>query len=87
MAFSAAKVGETVFGNLRVTYGTFTGGSETGGNINTGLHQCVAMQLTARGSGIVADAPTINESFPVAGSAVTIICTNNTDGFWMAYGD
>lgn len=86
MAFSATKVGETVFGNLRVTYGTYTGGSSTGGDINTGLHQCVHMQLTAGGSSIVADAPTVNETFPVAGSAVTIIVTNNTDGFWMAFG-
>ena len=86
MSFSATKVGETVFGNLRVTYGTWDGGSETGGNINTGLHQVVSMQLTAKGSSIVADAPTINETFPCDGSAVTIIVTNYTDGYWMAFG-
>ena len=86
MAFSATKVGETVFGNLRVTYGTWDGGSTTGGNINTGLHQVVSMQLTANGSSIVADAPTINETFPCDGSAVTIIVTNDTNGYWIAYG-
>lgn len=86
MAFSATKVGETVFGNLRVTYGTWDGGSETGGNINTGLHQVVHMQLTAGGSSIVADAPTINETLPHDGSAITIIVTSDTNGFWMAFG-
>jgi hypothetical protein len=86
MAFSATKKGESVFGNLRMTHGTYDGGGETGGNINTGLHQCVAMQLTAGGAGIVADAPTINETFPCDGSAVTIITTSDKDGFWMAYG-
>lgn len=86
MAFSATKSGETVFGNMRVTYGTWDGGGETGGNINTGLHQCVHMQLTAAGSSIVADAPTIDEDFPVDGSAVTIIVTSDTDGYWMAFG-
>lgn len=86
MAFSASKTGEHVFGDLRVTRGTWTGGGDTGGNINTGLHQVVAMQLTAAGSSIVADTPTINETFPVDGSAVTIICTSNTDGYWLAFG-
>lgn len=86
MALLSSKTGETVVGNMRCTYGTFTGNSTTGGNINTGLHQCISMMLTARGSSIVADAPTINETFPVDGSAVTIVCTNNTDGYWIAFG-
>ena len=71
---------------MRCTYGTYTGGSTTGGNINTGLHQCISMMATAGGSSIVADAPTIDETFPVDGSAVTIIVTNNTDGYWIAWG-
>jgi hypothetical protein len=86
MAFSASKTGEHVVGDLRMTCGTFTGGGDTGGNINTGLHQVVTMSLTARGSSIVADAPTINETFPCDGSAVTIICTSDKDGYWQAYG-
>jgi hypothetical protein len=86
MAFSASKTGEHVVGDLRMTQGTYTGGSTTGGNINTGLHQVVAMQLTAKGSSIVADAPTIDETFPCDGSAVTVIITNNTDGYWTAFG-
>ena len=87
MAFSATKTGESVFGNKRVTYGTWDGGGDTGGNINTGLRIVDFMTLTAAGALIVADAPTINETFPVAGDAVTIIVTSDTDGYWIAYGD
>ncbi len=87
MAFSATKTGESVFGNFRVTYGTWDGGGDTGGDINTGLRLVNFMQLTPKGSSIVADAPTINETFPVAGTAVTIIVTSDTDGYWIAYGD
>lgn len=87
MSFTATKTGEHVVGDLRMTRGTFlSSGGDTGGNINTGLHQCVAMQLTASGSSIVADAPTINETFPCAGNAVTIITTANTAGYWTAFG-
>lgn len=86
MAMTSAKTSESVFGNLRMTYGTWTAGGDTGGDINTGLHQCVAMYLTARGSSIVADAPTINETFPCDGSAITIITTSNTSGYWIAFG-
>ena len=87
MAFSATKTGESVFGNKRVTYGTWDGGGDTGGDINTGLRIVDFMTLTAAGALIVADAPTINETFPVAGDAVTIIVTSDTDGYWIAYGD
>jgi hypothetical protein len=91
MAFSATKVGETVVGSLRMTYGYWTAGGDTGGNINTGLHQCVSINLTAAGTSIVADAPTVNESDLLSGkgidgSAVTIITTSNTSGLWQAFG-
>ena len=87
MALLSSIKGQTVFGDKRVTYGTFTGNSTTGGDIDTGLHSVHAMAITAKGSSIVADAPTINETFPCSGAAVTIICTNNTDGYWIAFGD
>lgn len=87
MGFTATKTGEHVVGDLRMTRGTFANdGGSTGGNINTGLHQCLHMDLTASGSSIVADAPTVNATFPVDGSAVTIIATANSAGYWTAYG-
>lgn len=87
MAMTSAKVGETVIGNFRVTYGTWTAGGDTGGNINTGLRLCNIMLLTASGGSIVADAPTVNETLPYNGAAITIITTSNTSGYWMAFGD
>ena len=87
MAWTSTKEGDSVFGNLRVTHGTYLAtGATTGGDINTGLHQVVTMQLTASLSSIVADTPTINETFPCDGTAVTVIVTALSGGKWIAYG-
>jgi len=76
----------TIFGNLRVHFGTTTG-SGTGGEINTGLRICDHIALTANKSGVVADAVTLNETLPCAGSAVTIIHTSGCSYVeWMAVG-
>lgn len=85
MAVTTVKTIDTVIGNVRLTGGTYSA-SDTGGNINTGLHQVLSMMLVATGGSIVADAPTINETFPMDGSAVTIIVTNATTGLWWAIG-
>ena len=85
MAFASTVSGSTVFGDLRVVYGTWTTDTTTG-DINTGLDKVLTMSITAAGTNIVADAPTINETFPCAGSAVTIICTSGKVGYWVAYG-
>jgi hypothetical protein len=89
MAFTATKLGEDVWGSKRVVFGKYVNdGASTGGDINTGLHHVDMMMLTAWGSSIVADAPTVNEdlSSAIAGSAVTIIATANSSGYWMAIG-
>lgn len=89
MAFTATKIFETVMGNQRVVFGKYVNDSgSTGGNINTGLHHCEGMLLTNWGSSIVADGATVNEDFSsaVAGSAITIIATANSSGYWMAFG-
>lgn len=87
MAFSASKTDETVFGNKRVTMGTFTNtGGSTGGDINTGLHVCEKIFLQCGGSAVSADAPAINETLPCAGSSVTCVTTADVDGWWMAIG-
>ena len=86
MAGIAAKTEEHVTGDLRMTFGTYDGNSATTGTINTGLHQVVMMTLTAKGAAIVADAPTINATFPCDGSAVPVITTSDKDFYWVAYG-
>ena len=74
-------------GDRKMVYGTYTAsGGNTGGDIDTGLIECVSIMLTATGSSIVADAPTVNETLPVDGSAVTVIVTSNSTGNWLAMG-
>ena len=84
MAFSAAVVGKTVFGNKRVHWGTY--GSSTGGDINTGLRLCEHISLTNKGSAVDTGWAAVNESMPCAGSAVTIVHDSGSTGYWVAIG-
>ncbi|OPZ48452.1 MAG: hypothetical protein BWY95_00816 [Bacteroidetes bacterium ADurb.BinA104] len=86
-AFATAIVGTSVFGDKKVSWGTFTpsGGSE-GGNIDTGLKSCEGIELQYTGSSASTDAPVYNETFPCDGSAVTIVTVADTAGIWFAWG-
>lgn len=87
MAFASAITIKGVMGNKKYAMGTFTNGSgDTGGDINTGLSVCQAIFLQSGGSAVIANAPVVNETLPVAGSAVTIVTTDNEDGTWLAFG-
>jgi hypothetical protein len=80
------KVITTVFGNKRITFGR-AAGSGTGGEINTQLRVCEHICLTANLDSVVADAVTLNETLPIAGSAVTIIHTSGVGYiYFMAVG-
>ena len=80
------KVITTVFGNKRITFGR-AAGSGTGGEINTQLRVCEHICLTASKATIVADAVTLNETLPVAGSAITIVHTSGVSYiYFMAVG-
>jgi len=85
MAFSSTVTESTVMGNKRVHFGTWTTDT-TGGDIDTGLRSCEFITLQTSGSAVSADQSAVNETLPVAGSAVTIACTSGADGFWMAIG-
>lgn len=87
MAITITKLGENVVGNQRMVFGKYvTDSGDTGGEITTGLLHIDCMMVTATGSSIVADAPTIDETFPLTGGDATIICTANSSGYWMAFG-
>jgi len=87
MAFTSSKTGQTVEGNSRMTYGTFTNGAgDSGGNIDTGLPICDMIILGHSGAAAVASSPAVNETLPVAGAAVTIVTTTGADGHWIAFG-
>lgn len=85
MAFASTITGYGKWMDKRVVYGKWTTDT-TGGDINTGLLKCEFITLQATGSAVHADAPTVNETLPAAGNAITIVCTNGDDGDFMAIG-
>ena len=86
MAFESAVTFKTVFGNKRVHRGTFLCSSCAGGDVDTGLRLCEGMDLTCKGSAVAANAPAVDETLPVDGSAVTIVADSSQGGYWMAMG-
>ncbi len=87
MAITVTVLGKTVFGNKRVHYGKYTlSGGGTTDEVPTGLQQVHTFVASAAGSSIVADAPTVNETFPLASGDVTIIGTADSAAYWMAIG-
>lgn len=88
MAFASAITSRDAWGDKAVTMGTFTNGeADAGGDINTGLHQCEMIILQHGKSAVIANQPVVNETLPVAGSAVTIVTDAGEDGTWLAIGD
>ena len=85
MAFSFTKDFEGVAGDLRVSSGTFTNSTSTGGDIYVGLHKVQGIMLQQKSDAVVADQPAVNETFPCA-DPVTIVTTNNAAGYWWAFG-
>ncbi len=88
MAFSFTITRQTVEGDRKVVYGTFTNaGGTTGGDITTGLRVVEDFQMQHTGSAVVTDVPVANETFPLTGgTAVTIVTVANTAGLWRAEG-
>lgn len=87
MAFTSTILSRTVFGNKVVSYGTYTStGGSTGGNIDTGINVVEMMLLTPKGTSVGTNESVVNETYPVAGSAVTIVTDSNQAGYWFAIG-
>lgn len=87
MAFSSTIENYGVEGDKNVNRGTYTSAdASTGGNIDTGLAYCEFMKLTPMASAVSASASVVNETLPVAGSAVTIVTIANEAGYWEAVG-
>lgn len=86
MAFSYTITSQTVFGDKRVVYGTFTNaGGSSGGDIETGLRIVDQMILQHTGSAVVTDAPIVNETMPCTGT-VTIVTVADKSGTFLAIG-
>ena len=83
----------TVFGNMKVAYGTFTVETgtpnvETSMVVDTGMREVSFMSLQY--DDVVVESakpPVVNESsYPTAGGSVSIKAFTNTSGLWFAIG-
>jgi hypothetical protein len=87
MAFSTEITQRAMaMGNKRMSMGTFSCSGATGGDVDTGLRSCEHLAITLIGSAVVANAPVVDETFPLAGSAVTIVTDSGAVGNWVAWG-
>lgn len=74
-------------GNARATIGTYTdSGAGTADDIDTGLSMVYFMAFTEKASGVADNVPTVNETYPCNGHAVTMICDASQTGYWFAIG-
>jgi len=84
MALTQTITKQTVMGDRKVVYGTFTTDT-TSGTIYTGLQQVEHFSLQHTGSAAVAESPSVNETIPCDGS-VAIVNTSAKSGLWIAIG-
>jgi hypothetical protein len=88
MSIASALVGRSVLGNKAMTWGTYTdSGAATADDVNTKLHLCEMFFIQPYGSSVAGNASVVNETLPVAGSAVTIRTDASQAGIWVAIGD
>ena len=88
MSITDTFVGRSILGDKALTYGTYTDAGEgTEDDINTKLHRCEMIILQPYGASAATDAPAVNETLPVDGSAVTVITAASQAGIWVALGD
>ena len=86
MAFSSAVLRRTVEGDKRVVYGTYDCNGVTGGDIATALAVVEYCSLQPSGASVEANAPVVNETFPLNGGDVTIVTDSGKTGFYRAVG-
>ena len=87
MAFASTVIEQGVMGDKKYSRGTYTNGAgDSGGDIDTGLAICQELMLQPTDTAVIASAPVVNETLPVAGSAVTVVNTASEDGNWLAFG-
>jgi predicted membrane GTPase involved in stress response len=87
MAFASTITSKENSGSLAMRIGTFTnGGADTGGDVDTGLSVVDSFVIIETGAAVVANRSVVNETFPLASNAVTIVTDADVDGIWMAWG-
>jgi len=90
MAFTSAITHRSQLfrGGLLVNYGTYTNtDASEGGDIDTGMDRCLFIKLTALSDTVALTIPSVDETFPCEGHAVTVATAADEDGVWMAIGE
>lgn len=91
MAFANTISGTTVFGNMRVVWGTFTNGAtDEGGDITTGLSY-IHSAIVNTTSHVGASDPKVYVNSTNAGTTTNgtlgLDVQENVDGNWMVFGN
>ena len=85
MAFTYTVTDTVKCGAYKQAYGTWTTDTTTG-TIYTGLSTIFGFTMRVNDSSVVADDPTVDETFPLNTDGVTVIVTSDADGYWSAIG-
>jgi len=87
MAWTSTIIKKNIFGTKRVVYGSWSSTApSTGGDIATGLKRVESCAIWHKGALVSAAVAVVNATFPVAGGGVTIVCTADDTGYWIAVG-
>jgi hypothetical protein len=87
MGFTSEITQRLTIGGKRFNFGSYASSDgATGGELITGMYEKVDCVILIPYGSAVTDQPVCNETFPLAGSAVTIVTAANESGFWVAIG-
>jgi len=88
MTFAFTIDVHTYENGVHILHGRFTNaGGDTGGNIATGLKRIFFCGLQYNKSSVIDNTPSVNETFPFAGSDVTIVTDDGEDGTYLIIGE
>jgi len=87
MAFTVTDIQRGVIGDLQYVFqkGVSTSGT-TGGDFTTGLGSVLIAAMVEQGTATQGAGAVINETFPLASGAVTVVTAANATVYLLAFG-
>lgn len=87
MAISVTVNGKTAHGGFTTVYGVIDPNGTSTGDVDTGLSQCYHFHITNGTSAVEGNAAVVNETFPCAGNAVTVVLNGTINvSYFLAVG-
>ena len=87
MAFSNTMLNRIKMGGSVIEIGTFTNDSTAGGEVGTSLSRVDGFIIQPTGAAVNANEASVNETFPLAGSAVTVVTDSDSETYlYFAFG-